>query len=236
MNRLAVAKRRSSRRRHEGGAAMFIVAMTIAVLASVGMYALAASSLEVRTSGNERQNTQTHYLAQYGVLGTSHEMTATKGQWYLGLMLGLPDFCPQSLPYLPGTMGVPLSTPAPDPLTKACRRLGSAELGQAWTPGAITQAYTAQTPYAQNTPPGSFGPTPMNGDFFVELSDPLKANAPTRYDTSLNFCFVVFTASANGITQPLFPSIGNPATGVVGGEGVEMQRARLVVGPIQCPR
>ena len=43
---------------------MFVVAMTIAVLASVGIYALAAAANEVRTSGNERQNTQTHYLAE----------------------------------------------------------------------------------------------------------------------------------------------------------------------------
>ena len=47
---------------------LFVVAMVIAVLASVGLYALAAASIEVRASGNERQNTQTHYLAEYGIL------------------------------------------------------------------------------------------------------------------------------------------------------------------------
>ena len=57
---------------------MFIVAMTLAVLASVGVYALAAAANEVRTSGNERQNTQTHYLAEYGVLGAAHEMTGKR--------------------------------------------------------------------------------------------------------------------------------------------------------------
>ena len=75
MNALALAKRRAALRRREDGAAMFIVAMTLAVLASVGVYALAAAATEVKTSGNERQNTQTHYLSQYGVLGVAHEMT-----------------------------------------------------------------------------------------------------------------------------------------------------------------
>ncbi len=74
LTRLAGAKRRWSHRQDEAGAAMFIVSMTLTVLASVGIYALAAASNEVRTSGYERQNTQTHYLASYGVLGIAHEI------------------------------------------------------------------------------------------------------------------------------------------------------------------
>ena len=68
MRALALAKRRSALRRRDEGAVMFIVAMTLAVLASVGVYALAAAATEVRTSGNERQGTQTHYLAEFGVI------------------------------------------------------------------------------------------------------------------------------------------------------------------------
>src|SRR5262249_41041231 len=71
MSALALAKRRAARRRTEDGAAMFVVAMTIAVLASVGVYALAAASTEVKMSGNERQSTQTHYLAEFGVLAAA---------------------------------------------------------------------------------------------------------------------------------------------------------------------
>ena len=66
------------------GAVMFVVAMTIAVLASVGMYALAAASSEVRTSGNERQNTQTHYLPSTACWATPRD--DGQAQFYLGLM------------------------------------------------------------------------------------------------------------------------------------------------------
>ena len=59
---------------------MFLVTMTLAVLASVGLYALAATTSEVTASGSERQATQTHYLAQYGVLGASHELAASKAK------------------------------------------------------------------------------------------------------------------------------------------------------------
>ena len=61
---------------------MFIVAMTLAVLASLGLYALASASNEMKTSGFERQNAQTHYLSEYGVLGGADDMNPTTAQLY----------------------------------------------------------------------------------------------------------------------------------------------------------
>ena len=200
--------------------------MTIAVLASVGMYALAAASNEVKTSGYERQNTQTHFLSTYGVLGTTHEMIATKAQFYMGLMLSVPDTPCVSLPGVPNTASI---------LTRACRRLGAAELGVAWTGAAILDPYAGTAPYQSGVNPGSLGPTPTQGDFFVELTEPTQANPPARYATNLQFCFIELTATANGITRPLFPSSPN-WTQTYGNEGLEVQRARIVAGPVQCPR
>jgi hypothetical protein len=222
MKPLALAKVRARRRRREAGAAMFLVAMTIAVLASVGIYALSAASLEVRTSGNERQSTQTHYLAEYGVIGAMHELTATKAQFYMGLMLTTPDTCLS----LPGVAGN-------DALTMACRRLPDTELGQQWTPNAITIAYSS-APLTPGVSPGSFGPTPMAGHFFVELTDPVELSPPARYAIDLHFCFIQLTATSTGITQP-WQALANPVA-QFSGEGLEMQRARLVAGPVQCPK
>jgi hypothetical protein len=206
---------------------MFIVAMTTAVLASVGIYALAAASNEVRTSGNERQNTQTHYLSEYGVLGITHEMVSGKAQFYLGLMMSAPDNPCVALPGVPSTAA---------PVTKACRRLGSAELGAPWTGTSITVPYgngTTTPAYSSGIAPGSFGPIPMSGDFFVELTEPLQAQAPPRYSTDLHFCFIEMTATSSGITQPI---IAGQATGQYANEGIEVQRARIIAGPVQCPR
>jgi hypothetical protein len=225
-----LAKRRFARRRTEAGAAMFIVAMTLTVLASVGVYALAAASNEIRTSGNERQNTQTHYLAQYGVIGTSHEIVASKAQFYLGLMLSAPDGMPPSAP----CMSLPNINPTTAaPITRACRRLGSAELGQPWTGAPITVPYTGTQAYQSGVAPGSFGPIPMTGDFFVELTDPNKEADAKRYAKDLSFCFIRMTATSTGITQPV---IAGQPTGVYANEGVEVQRARIIAGPVQCPR
>jgi hypothetical protein len=227
MNPRSLAKMRFSRRRDgETGAVMFLVAMTLAVLASVGVYALAAASNEVRTSGNERQNTQTHYLAEYGVLGAAHEMVSAKAQFYLGLMLSTPDSPCVALPGITATTG--------SAVTRACRRLGSAELGQAWsTTVGVTVPYAGSSPYQTGIAPGSFGPVPLVGDFFVELTEPTQAQAPARYATDLHFCFIEMTATSSGITQPV---VAGQPTGVYANEGIEVQRARIIAGPVQCPR
>jgi hypothetical protein len=225
MTALMLAKSRSARRHQEGGAVMFVVAMTVVVLASVGVFALAAAATEIKMSGNERQSTQTHYLAEYGVLGTAREMVATKAQLYLGLMLAQPDTC-LSLSSVPNTAA---------PATRACRRLGSAELGTQWVVTPVN-AYAGLVPNAAGIMPGSLGTTPLKADFFVELTDPTQAAAPARYSTDLHFCFAVLTATSTGITQPQYPNAANPAEAMFGGEGVETHRARIVAGPIQCPR
>jgi hypothetical protein len=235
MHALVVAKMRARGRGRQAGAAMFVVAMTLAVLASVGIYALTAAAIEVRTSGNERQNTQTHYLAEYGVVAAAHEITTAAAKWQLGVMLdplkrdgikaGSTDHPCLALQNVPATA---------DAMTLACRRLGSQELQGAWATKATT-AYPGTTPLMATVDPGSLGPIPLTGDFFVELTDPWQANTPARYALDLNFCFIEMTASAGGITQPVFAGVLDP-TASFAGEGIEMQRARLIAGPIQCPK
>ncbi len=236
MHSARLAALRARKRRRQSGAALFIVAMTMAVLASVGVYALTAAAVEVRTSGNERQNTQTHYLAEYGIIGAAHGITTAAAKWQLGVMLdpahrdgikaGSSDHPCLALQNVPATA---------DAMTLACRRLGSQELAAPWAAPA-TVAYTGTTPLLSSVDPGSLGPIQMTGDFFVELTDPWQANTPSRYSLDLNFCFIEMTVTASGITRPLFATAQDPATASFAGEGIETQRARIVAGPIQCPR
>lgn len=216
MNALALAKRRVALRRREDGAVMIIVAMTLAVLASVGIYALAAAATEVKTSGNERQNTQTHYLAQYGILGAAREISGSRALFTVKLMKSstYQDTRCVSL------QGVPTGTPA-----AACVRMGSTELNN----NGWSQTFT------NGVPSGSFGPAPMSGDFFVELTEPMQLADPARYSTNVGACFAQITATSIGFTQP---GTGTPAAAaVLGAMGVETQRARLIAGPlIPCPK
>src|SRR5580704_882781 len=79
------AKRRASRRRTSAGGTMFVVAMTLAVLSTIGAWALQSAALEVRMAGYERQNTQTHYLAEYGVLAAMQDLQAPQLKAFLSL-------------------------------------------------------------------------------------------------------------------------------------------------------
>jgi hypothetical protein len=73
------ASNRFRRRRSERGAIVFVVAMTLAVLASLGLFALVAASGEVKTAGYGRQNLQSHYLAESGVVATAFLLNADPG-------------------------------------------------------------------------------------------------------------------------------------------------------------
>jgi len=234
--RLPVAKRRALRRRHSAGAAMFVVAMTMAVLVSVGVYALAASANETRTAGNERQSTQTHYLADYGIVGAAHEVSSSRAQLFLNQMMS-PTYRDQLCTSLPA----PPAAFATYPQMLACRRMGAVELGMTWAipptqPYNNTTTFTA--PYTAAATPGSLGPVPMSADFYVELTEPTQYSTPSKYALDLSFCFIEMTASSTGITQPIVnPAFGGTLAGSqFGSEGLETERARLVAGPVQCPR
>jgi Tfp pilus assembly protein PilX len=232
MDRLALAKCRASRRAQGAGAVMFIVAMTLVVLASVGVYALAAASVEMRTSGNERQNTQTHYLAAYGVLATAREMTTTKADNAMSRMQSTDstvntDVCPLSLPGITQRIdlvqrGGCLRTLASDTSDKL--------LTGSWGGKTATVAYGSSVPLSPSIAPGSLGPTPMIADFYIELTSAIPwAKAPGYSD---EWCSYQITVTSQGITQPLYP--GTDLTGQFGGEGLEIQRARIIALPIQC--
>lgn len=195
---------------------LFIVAMTLAVLASLGLYALATAQNEMKTSGFERQNAQTHYLSEYGVLGAADDVNPTTAQLYLGLMMD-PSRRDTNCVSLPG---VDLTDPTIPPTVKACRRMGSQELNQPWL--SVSQGAL---------PPSAFGTTALNGDFFVELTDPAQTQPPPGYDMKLGLCFAQFTLTSVGLTQS---SMGTTGEQVYGSEGVEMARAHITAGPIRC--
>ena len=222
-----LARMRARRRAESDGGVVFIVAMTLAVLAAVGMYALRAASTELKTSGYERQNAQTHYLTEYGVLAATQEVNATRAQLYLGLMTAAPDQRCISIAQSLSVGGVPSS---PTIMSKACRRVGSKELAMSWS---NVQANTPiLTPYVSPTSPGSLGSAPITGDFFVEITDPAQASPPPGFDLKLGLCFMQMTVTSIGITTPIIST----DTAKFAGEGLETARARIIAGPVKCPQ
>ncbi len=223
---LSFAKRNARRRRREGGAVIFIVAMTLALLASLGLYALQSASTEVKTSGYIRQNAQSHYLSEYGMLAGVNAMSGTTGQLYLSMMrtqTQMDSSCTS-------LQGVDMTNASN--LTKACYRMGAAQMGTAWGTG-VTPIVAAKPTIA-----GSLGPYALTGDFYVEVTDPSMGSAMWGIDTRMGLCFQSFSLLAVGITEPdqqmlLSQGITLTPTALYGAEGTEMSRARITAGPMR---
>jgi len=201
---------------------MFIVTMMMTVLATVGVYALAAASTEVKTSGNERQSTQTHYLAEYGIVAMAHNADGQHGSGYFNLMK--PTQVCQSLPIPPNAV-----VPNLDAFSSSCALFDMSDfqtLGN-WLI-APTVPYSGAPYNSSAVAPGSLGPVPTTAGFVVELTDKNTVDAAGfGLGPNSSVKFVLATATAIGTTLPSFA-----ATASYANEGIEMQRARIIAGPL----
>jgi hypothetical protein len=214
------AKGRARKRSRDAGAIIFIVAMTLAVLASLGLYALTAATTEVKTSGYERQSAQTHYMADYGTLLVAHHLKGRSAEPFLIQQTPRPTNC-ASVP-APSATGYTSQASICNVITKSDLSLSSN-----WSV-AILRPTTATTP-------GSLGYAALDGDFTVEVTTPTIAPPPKGYsiEPMKGPCFKQLTLTTYGQTLP---------TGATGGAtlyrglGQEIQRARIIAGPInRCP-
>jgi hypothetical protein len=226
--------RRAKRRVQDGGAVVFIVAMTLSVLAAMGLYALQAASTEIRTAGYERQSAQSYYLSEYGILGLAQELTGPKVGTYVGMMTSptpnQSETVCLSLPYLPSTASLQ---------AKACRRWSSTELKTVskWPVAALDPFNATSNPLAESAgwDPGSLGTAPMFGDFIIEITDPSPALTPPGTDFNLGLCFYQFTVTSIGLTQPVLTGATDDAAKYAA-TGLVTTRARIVAGPTQCQK
>jgi hypothetical protein len=198
---------------------MFIVAMTLAVIAAMGIYALQLAATEVKTAGFVRQQAQTQYLAEYGVVASAQALTGTGAQVYNNIMMLSPDTGCYSL------FGI-TSTGGANSQSLACHRAGSVEL-QAEIGGstALSPLLSPWVDALSDADRGSIG-LQMTPDFYVEVTDPNQRQPPPGFATNSTLCFTQFTASAIAITP-------TAATSTIS-EGLQIARARVVGGPITC--
>jgi hypothetical protein len=195
---------------------MFIVAMTLAIIGAMGMYALDIAATEVKTAGYVRQQAQSYYFSEYGVLAATQEVAGPKAQMYRDLMLNplTRDTNCTSLYNVPNTSGT---------LPLACRRVGATELASQWSPPA-----TLIAPYVSNATEDTRGSAgnPIAPDFYIELTDPTQKSPPAGYGTDQGLCFIDFTVAAVGLTPNVQWAYST--------EAFQSSRARIIGGPIKC--
>lgn len=213
-----------SSRAHQRGATIFIVVMVLTMLTAIGVFAIRAASLGSITAGYDRQNTQNHYVGEYGMLSVVTELSSTRRSAYVKEMTSAHDNCwatkdvadPSSHIFVP------------------CYRLYAKEV-QNLLPTGHLLFDPASADGGTVTAPGSLGPAPLDGDFVVEMTDPGPVGAPVAGTdvggTGPRFRYLQVTLTSIGQVRPS----GDPAACVNNSAalaGNETGRAFVVIGPL----
>ncbi len=206
---------------------MFIVAVTLGLLAAMGVYGLTATAVDVRSAGHLRESAQAQSAAEHALVLTADTFTpGTTGEIVKAMMAGKTSGgtdiqatnCKTSNPYN-------ASTNAEFRAAQACLSWSVQEMEKisknvnAWTIDSATgSTFTAE----------SFGQVPNWPYFRVEITNPVDIPPPPG--TGLNDRFT-FTQ----VTVTTFVDMKNATTAAAAAakapENIAQGRGRLTVGP-----
>ena len=217
-------------RADQRGAAIFIVVMVMTMLTAIGIFAVRAASLGSATSGYDRQNTQNHYVGEYGMLAVVSELSTTRRSAYINQMTkpndvtGKGDRCWATKDVADPSAGVFVP----------CYRVHAREV-QNLLPSGRMLFDPSSGDGGTLVEPGSLGPAPLDGDFVVEMTDPGPVGAPVAGTdvggTGPRFRYLQVTLTSIGQVRPS----GNPGACVDNSaalSGNETGRAFVVIGPL----
>lgn len=213
------ALRRARARRRSAGAAMFIVAITLGLLAAMGVYGLAATAYDVRAAGHGRSAAQSQHAAELGIVMTSTIITPGNAQTIVNKMganpgLGLNN-CRSSKP---GNGDILKNRAA-----ESCLVL-TPETMRPYSAVPSSWPATATAPMTLPFTPESFGEVPTHPHIRVELTNPIDWAAPAGYAVG-GGPTPIFTQVRATVFVEMRRDITTPA------ETVSIGRGRLIVGP-----
>jgi hypothetical protein len=202
---------RARQRRRNDGAVMFIVVVTLGLLAAMGVYGLTATQADIKSAGHMREALQAQKAGEHSLMMTAETFNPASAKALVEAMSGpsRTTDCKTALPGAPTTLPVP---PA-----YACLRLTADEMKLV---GDSVNMWTATPPFAVD----GFGAV-LNKPFVaVEVTNPVDVPPPpgSGYDPATQR----FTQVTVTVFVTVKPSAGVPAESVVAGRG------RMTVGPI----
>jgi len=232
------AIRRSRRRRKSGGAAMFIVAVTLGLLAAMGVYGLSATAYDVKASGHVREATQAQHAAETALMLTAETLQPGTAGKIVNDMQGLSTSEFKAASRACRTSKPASATTALETkhrVSEACFILSSDEMkGMAPIPKANGNAWHNDPFRAKvGTTPGAFGQVDLYPFFRIELTNPINWDIPAGFSTSGQAVKPpIYTSVRTTVFVELKPGTSfadardnHPAQVVATGRG------RLIVGP-----
>lgn len=208
------AKLRMRARREQRGAILFVVAMTLALLGALGVYALGAATSEIKTSGYARQAAQTHYISEYGTIAMLDAFSPQNASYFDAQMVTTaptdPNACKSNLA---------LNAARSTNIASRCAKVPQAYFATSWKGGAGSDLVVKPDSLA---PSGQSKFTPR---FTSELTDPISGGFQPGFDVNNGKCFRRYTITTYG------QLLNDGATMTL---GREIGRARVTTGPFDC--
>jgi hypothetical protein len=222
---------RARARRDSAGAAMFIVAMTLGLLAVMGVYSLNATAMDIRAAGHFRESAQAQAATEHAIMLTAESFTpGTAGEIVRTMqggknIVGGTDIqtttCKTASPYT----GNPALRAA-----EACLSMSSKELENLnknvnpWSNTDPTYGtFSAQgTGGAQANVSPSFGQIPDRAFLRVEVTNPIDVPPPPGTGLSDRYTYTQVTAT---VFVDMKSNVTLPSDTIAQGRG------RLLVGP-----
>lgn len=226
--RLGARIRRAQLRKQSAGAAMFIVAVTLGILAAMGVYGLTATAVDVRSAGHLREAAQGQSAAEHAIALTADTFTpGTAGELVRAMQsgTGASGDIQTTTCKTANAFNTASEPNAQYRAAQACLSWNLTEMENlnksvnAWD----TQNMTGSAGVDRSTfSAESFGEVPNKAFIRVEVTDPVDIPPPPG--TALNDRFT-FTQ----ITATVFVDMKTVST--VAADQSILGRGRLTVGP-----
>lgn len=186
---LQLARRRARARGRSAGAAMFIVAVTLGLLAAMGVYGLSATAYDIRAAGHVREAAQVQHTAEQALIMTAETLQpGTAGEIVRVMQLGSSTEIKSTSRHCKSAK--PISGTASDQasmrVAEACFILSPDEMkviapiprsnSKEWNKPPFTPKVGAN--------PGSFGDVDLWPFLRVELTNPIDWETPAGFATS----------------------------------------------------
>ncbi len=234
---LLLARSRARTRRDSAGAAMFIVAVTLALLAAMGIYGLSATAVDVRSAGHLRQSAQAQAAAEHALMLTADSFTpGTSGEIIRAMQSGRTSLgvdiqatrCKTSNPFN-------IATNAEYRAAQACLSWSMSEMARIsdrvnrWRDGASGSYFDPGSANTFSTfSPQSFGDVPQRPFVRVEITNPVDVPPPPGTGLNDRFTFTQVTVTTF-VDMKTAPDQTTAAT--LPAESMAQGRGRMTVGP-----
>jgi hypothetical protein len=221
---------RARARKRSAGAAMFIVAITLALLAAMGVYGLSATAVDVRSAGHLREAAQAQGAAEHAMILTAETFTpGTAGALVTAMQSGTGGTAVQATKCK--TSNVFNGTNEANADFRAAQACLSWDVAQMenlaqgvnpWLNLLGTANTSDRTTFSSDATGGSFGPVVNKAFLRVEVTNPVEMPPPPGSSITDRYATAQITAT-------VFVEMKTAAN--VAADSIVLGRGRMTVPP-----